>query len=227
MLQALNWIPSPLKLRNIFTHPQRSSTKAFRKSLFLKAILIWSSAIPPLAADLFTIPIIGISQNFLFIIILLRSRLTQYAKAALSRSLSRIIFSTRMIVQRARISPIMRIFSVPFVSPIPHSRKTPSRKSRRISSSFKERMSMKRQNVHGLRSMKEDDIRRDFREGVFLECGIGETNGTEKMRMIGDMRARCTIMRVEKIIRDHERDNAAFAYCVKRLRNKIIMNRKF
>src|SRR5260364_302516 len=65
------------------------------------------------------------------------------------------------------------------------------------------------------------------RSGVFRECGIGETNGTEKMRMIGDMRARCTIMRVEKIIRDHERDNAAFAYCVKRLRNKIIMNRKF
>src|SRR5260364_406695 len=64
MLQALNWIPSPLKLRNIFTHPQRSSTKAFRKSLFLKAILIWSSAIPPLAADLFTIPIIGISHNY-------------------------------------------------------------------------------------------------------------------------------------------------------------------
>src|SRR5260364_179143 len=78
-----------------------------------------------------------------------------------------------------------------------------------------------------MRSLKEDDIRRDFREGVFLECGIGETNGTEKMRMIGDMRARCTIMRVEKIIRDHERDNAAFAYCVKRLRNKIIMNSKF
>src|SRR5260363_141770 len=104
MLQALNWIPSPLKLRNIFTHPQRSSTKAFRKSLFLKAILIWSSAIPPLAADLFTIPIIGISQNFLFIIILLRSRLTQYAKAALSRSLSRIFFSARMIVQRAHIA---------------------------------------------------------------------------------------------------------------------------
>src|SRR5260363_375608 len=62
-----------------------------------------------------------------------------------------------MIVQRARISPIMRIFSVPFVSPIPHSRKTPSRKSRRISSSFKERMSMKRQNVHGLGSMKRVD----------------------------------------------------------------------
>jgi len=74
--------------------------------------------------------------------------------------------------------------------------------------------------------LQEQNVRSDFRVGVFRKCTAWQADRAQQVGALGEIFAHCAVLLVQCAFGCDERDNTARSHLIQRFRKKVVVNEK-